>query len=131
MARCRRVLSGPSSLRCSLSASLSSFTSSRSRSSATARLLEIRLVGDRDAVVEQMLVVLGAYLFEHWLLHAPILPHRRPWLIESIRIVDRVGHFKLFAVVDQFPALDDVELRAVRRAALIDECLLLLNDGLG
>jgi hypothetical protein len=53
---------------------------------------EVRLVRDRDIVVEQMLVVLGAYLFEHGLLHTPVLPHGRPGLIEGIRIVHRVDH---------------------------------------
>ena len=33
---------------------------------------EIRLVGDRDVVVEQMLVVLGADVFGHLLVHAPV-----------------------------------------------------------
>jgi hypothetical protein len=54
---------------------------------------EVRLVRDRDIVVEQMLVVFGAYLFEHGLLHTPVLPHGRPGLIEGIRIVHRVDHF--------------------------------------
>src|SRR5215471_16829713 len=48
---------------------------------------EIRLVCYRDVVVEQMLVVLGADVFEHRLLHAPIAPLTPPGLIESIRIV--------------------------------------------
>src|SRR5215831_9994961 len=77
---------------------------------------EVRLVGDWDVVVEQMLVVLGTYLFEHGLPHAPVLPDCRPELIESIRIVHRIGHFELLAILNQFPAFHDVQLRAVRRA---------------
>jgi hypothetical protein len=48
---------------------------------------EIRLVGDGNAIVEQMLVVLGADVFEYRALHAPIAPLAPPGLIESIRIV--------------------------------------------
>src|SRR5215471_14268931 len=54
---------------------------------------KIRFVCNRDAVVEQVLIVLGAHLFEHGLLHAAVLPRGRPWLIEGIRIIDRIGDF--------------------------------------
>jgi hypothetical protein len=54
---------------------------------------EIRLVRDRDVVVKQVLVVLGADVFTQWLLHAAVTLDRRPWLIESIRVINREIHF--------------------------------------
>src|SRR5271168_4339245 len=71
---------------------------------------EVRLVGDRDVVVEQMLVVLGTDVFGHLLLHASVPPLARPGLIERVRVVDREGHFEHLVAVGQSPALDDVQL---------------------
>src|SRR5580704_14093918 len=60
---------------------------------------EVRLVRDRDVVVEQMLVVLGAGLFVHRPLDPPEIVDRRPRLIEGVRILDPQRHLERLAVV--------------------------------
>src|ERR1700730_4989255 len=85
--------------------------------------LEIRLVRDRDVIVEQMPVVLGADLFEHRLPHARVTLDGRPGLIVSVRVLDPDAHFHRLAVVDLPPALRNVQLLGVRRTVTIDERL--------
>jgi hypothetical protein len=62
--------------------------------------LEIRLIGDRGVIVEQMLVVLSADVFDHLLLNAPVTSLAGPGLIESVRVFDGEGHFHHLTVVD-------------------------------
>src|SRR5258708_32398629 len=72
-----------------------------------------------------MLVVLGAGFFAHLLLHAPKTLDPRPWFIIRVRIVALDVHFKHVAAVSELPALDAVQLFAVRGAIVIDESLVI------
>src|ERR1700726_2561574 len=81
---------------------------------------EIRLVGNRDVIVEQMLVVLGADVFGDLALRTPIAPHARPRLVKGVRVLDGEGRFHHLAVVDYPPALDDVQLLGMRRTVIVD-----------
>src|SRR5215510_9534426 len=76
-----------------------------------------------------MSVALGADFFDIGLLHAPETPHRRPGLVEGVGIIDAELHFESLAVVDQLPALGDMQLFGMRRAVGIDECLGSEPDG--
>ena len=77
-----------------------------------------------------MLVVLGADVFGHLLVHAPVTPLARPGLIECVGVRDREGHFKRLVAVDLFLALDHMQLLGVRRAVGIDDGLVVLRDGI-
>jgi hypothetical protein len=81
---------------------------------------KVRLVRDRHVVVEQMLVVLGAYLLRHGLLGASVSSDRRPRRIERTRIIHRVGYLKLLAVLDHLPAFHHMNLRAVWGEVIVD-----------
>src|SRR5262249_32361110 len=90
---------------------------------------EIHLLGDRDVIVEQMLIVLRAHLFEQRLPHAPIAPRPGPWLVESVRVLHREGHVHGLTVLGHFPAFHHVQFFRVRRAVRIDDGLGAQPDG--
>ena len=90
---------------------------------------EIRLVRDRNVIVKQMLVVLGADVFDHLLLHAPITPHSRPGLIEGVWVLHGEGSFHHPAAIEDPPALDDVQVLSVRCSVNVDERLVVLSYG--
>src|ERR1700730_5658863 len=77
-----------------------------------------------------MLVVLGTSFFPHLLLHAPKTLDRRPWLVVGVRIIHPDVHFEHVAVIDRLPALDYVQMFAVRGAVVVYEGLLILPDGI-
>src|SRR5579862_9449370 len=81
----------------------------RTRRRSSAARSEVRLVGDRDVIVE-MRIVFGADLLGQRLLDAPIALDRRPRLVKGVGILDADQHFELLAAIDQPPPLDDVEL---------------------
>src|SRR6516225_6483569 len=84
---------------------------------------EIRLVRYRDAIIEQVLIVLGANILFELLRHAPIAPHSGPRLVEGVRVLHREGCFHELVVVDHAPALDDMQLLGMRRAVGVYEGL--------
>src|SRR6516225_2774751 len=79
---------------------------------------EIRLARDRNLVVEQMLVVLGADVLAELLRCAPKTSHGGPGLDEGVGVLDRESRFHHLAGVGNAPALDDVQLLAVRGAVI-------------
>jgi hypothetical protein len=83
-----------------------SLTSERARV-ASARS-EIRLVGNRKVLVEQVLIVLGADILGDLAIDAPIVPHSGPRLVEGVRVGHRKGHLQHLAVVNHFPALENM-----------------------
>src|SRR3954463_7889086 len=76
--------------------------------------LEIRLVCDRDFVIEEIEVALGADIFDVLPFYAPVTPPSPPRLIEGARILHAEGRFHQLAVFDDPPALDDSHLLRVR-----------------
>jgi hypothetical protein len=90
---------------------------------------EVRFARNWDVVVEQMLVVLGAYGFYDLQGRAPIPPHCSPRRIESVRIVYRKARFQHLAIVDHFPALYNVQLFSMRRAVDVHGQSGVLADG--
>src|SRR5580700_5779626 len=90
----------------------------RGRRAADSRIVdsEIRRLGDRNAIVEEQEISLGANLLAELTLRAPVAPQALPRLIVGVGIVDGHEHFQRVAIVDHPPALDDVELVGVRRA---------------
>src|SRR5260370_32901733 len=52
-------------------------------------LSEIRLVRDRDVIIEQVLIVLGADFLAQRLLQPPVTLDNQPRLIENVRILTR------------------------------------------
>jgi hypothetical protein len=77
---------------------------------------EIRRLGDRNAIIEEQEISLGANLLAELSLRAPVAPQALPRLIIGVGIVDSHEHFQRVAIVDHPPALDDMELIGVRRA---------------
>src|SRR5580704_13133330 len=80
------------------------------------RRSEVRVCGLRNVIVEQMLVVLGAHLFCHWLLYAIVTLDPRPGLNESVRIFDPHVRFQRLAAIEQRPPFHHVQLLGVWRA---------------
>src|SRR5205085_8388995 len=91
--------------------------------------LEIRLVRDRYAVVEHLLIILGADFFVgRRPLNPPVTMRRLPWRIEGVGIIHRDRHTERL-VVDQLPALHDVQLLGMWRAVVVHVGLGSLSDG--
>src|SRR5882724_1327337 len=90
---------------------------------------EIRLVRDRNAVVKQTLVVLGAdFLMNARPRDPAIAVGGHPRLIEGVGIIHCESHPES-RIVDQFPALHDVQLLCVRRAVVVQVGLVVQPDG--
>jgi len=66
---------------------------------------EIGLVGNRDVIVEQVLIVLGADILGDLANDAPIAAHASPRLVEGVWVGHRKDHLQHLAVVNDFPAL--------------------------
>src|SRR5262250_542940 len=113
-----------SSLRPHLALNVSSLRCRRAPAEATRLDSEIRRLGDRNAIIEEQEISLGANLLAELSLRAPVAPQALPGLIVGVGIVDSHEHFQRVAIVDHPPALDDVEFIGVRRAVGVD-------DGLG
>src|SRR5437762_3586631 len=91
---------------------------------------EIRLAGDGDVVVEQVLVVLGANLLGHPLLHPPIAADPPPRLIERVRVLHGDRNFQCLALLDHSPALDHMQLGGMRGAIIVHERLVVHAYGI-
>src|SRR5258708_30835828 len=78
------------------------------------RCSEVRLVGSRYVVVEQMLVVFGASFLMHGHLDPREVVGCGPALVERVRILDPESHLQRLAAVCQFIALNHMQLLGMR-----------------
>ena len=68
---------------------------------------EIRLIGDRDAIVEQVLVVLCADHFDVLALRAPVAPH------SQLRAI--LAELDLLMAIDGFRTIADLRAAGAQR----------------
>ena len=79
---------------------------------------EIRDLGDRNAIIEEQEISLGANLLAELSLCASVAPLALPGLAVGVGIVDSHQHFQGVPIVDHPPALDDMVVAYLRfRAA--------------
>src|SRR5260221_6515526 len=90
---------------------------------------EIRLVCDVQFPLVQDKIAFDADLFRVGCRNAAEALPGAPGLFESVRIVDREGHFQAAVVLDDPPALDDVHLVGVRGSELVEMRAGLRCDG--
>src|SRR6266436_3894244 len=91
---------------------------------------EVRLVGNRYAVVEQMLVVFGASFLMHRHLDPREVIDCRPRLIERVCVLNPERHLQRLAAVNQFIAFDHMQLLGMRRAEIVQIGLVVHSDGI-
>ena len=84
---------------------------------------EIGLCRFGDMEIKQLLVILSANCFGHWILHAVVTVEQRPRGIEGVGVFNPNGHFQDLALVSEPHALNHVQIFGMRCAEFVDEGL--------